>query len=472
MTNSSPSTDQKRTLVPLFGPSLSILLAAVGISSAAVTLPDVSVAFVGQGLDPTLVVSMYILAVTALIVPVGRAGDLYGKRTVLVSGLCFFAVGAVFAYLATTLPVLIASRFVQGAGAAAMMAMPLAMVRDLVKVGQTGRWMGVLGTMTAVGTASGPAIGGALAASFGWRSVYLMQIPVALAALAICLVWIRSSTATAEKRSIDLPGASTLAFFLTALTFLVPGVANGLDLMDGSVGALALGALIAFYVIESRSASPIIPLDLLRSGRLRINLAMNVIVSLVMMGILVIGPFFLINGLELTTAQMGLAMSVGPVSSALSGIPAGRLTEKLGASGAVNAGASTMALACAAMAVLPYLFGLGGFILAFILLAPSYQLFLAALNTSVMENASEQVRGVTSGILNLSRNFGFILGAGSVNAVFWILASDDTGMQDSAQMIRFAMAGTFAMCCVLVVGVACLSVLAQRSSISKEETGH
>lgn len=472
MTNYSLSKDRNGTLVLLFGPSLAVLLAAFGISSAAVTLPDVSVAFGDPCLDPTLIVSMYILAITALIVPVGRAGDQYGKRSVLLSGLCFFILGTVLALLAPTLPILIASRLVQGTGAAAMMAMPLAIVRDLVPSGQIGRWMGFLGTMSAIGTASGPAIGGALAAIFGWRAVYLLQVPVALAALLICLVTISSSQAKVQKGAVDLAGAGALAAFLTALTFIVSGLANGIDRTDGLLAALAFTTLIAFYVIEERSDSPIIPLDLLRSDRLRISLAMNAIVSLVMMGILVVGPFFLIDGLGLSVAQMGLAMSVGPVSSALSGIPAGRLTEKMGAARAVTMGASTMVLACAAMSLLPHLFGLAGFVLAFVILAPSYQLFLAALNTSVMENASEQDRGVTSGILNLSRNFGFILGTGLVSAVFWSLASLDSAMQDAAQTVRFATTGTFAMCCVFMIGVVCVSVLAHRNSVTREGNGH
>lgn len=88
------STGQKGTLAVLSGPGLSILLAASGISSAVVTLPDISAAFGGQSADPTRIVLICILAVTALIVPVGRAGDLYGKRGVLVSGLCLFPLGA------------------------------------------------------------------------------------------------------------------------------------------------------------------------------------------------------------------------------------------------------------------------------------------------------------------------------------------------------------------------------------------
>lgn len=455
----APFTKENKNnlLVALSGPGLAIALASLGTSTAAVTLPELSENFQDQGVSPTLVVSMYILATTALIVPVGRTGDLFGKRTVLVSGLCLYILGAFLAFLVPTLPMLAGSRFIQGAGAAGMMAMPLALVRDLVPSGQVGRWMGAIGTMSAIGTASGPAIGGAVAAAFGWRAVYLLQIPPALAALALCLLCIRDLKREPLRQGMNLPGTSALVLFLMALTFLVSDLANGLDPTTALRAALAAGALAAFLMIEKRTAFPIIPLDALRSRHLRISLAMNAIVSLVMMGILVVGPFFLTEGLGLTTAQMGLAMSVGPVSSALSGIPAGRLAERIGAGRAVRLGASVMVVATAMMAGLPFVFGLGGFVFAFMLLAPGYQVFLAALNTSVMERAPEQSRGVISGVLSLSRNFGFILGAGSVSAVFWSLARAGIGAGESGHQTALAMAVTFAICCALTLGMVVLA---------------
>lgn len=458
----SISENKSKPLVVLSGPSLSIVLASLGTSTAAVTLPQLSEDFQGLGLSPTLVVSMYILATTALIVPTGRAGDLLGKRTVLFCSLCLYILGAFLAFEAPTLPTLVASRFIQGAGAAGMMAMPLAMVRDLVPSGQVGRWMGAIGTMSAIGTASGPAVGGAVVAAYGWRAVYMMQIPLALAALALCLLCIQNQKPETRRQSIDFPGAGALVLFLMALTFLVSDMSNGLDGAIVLLSAIACGAFVAFLLIEKRTTSPIIPLDLLRSGHLRVSLAMNAIVSLVMMGILVVGPYFLTEGLGLTTAKMGLAMSVGPISSALSGIPAGRLTERIGAGRAVLVGALAMVVATAMMAGLPYVLGPGGFILAFMLLAPGYQVFLAALNTSVMERASEQNRGVTLGVLSLSRNFGFILGAGAVSAVFWSLVQTDTGTVEAGRQTALAMAGTFAICCALILGVAVLASFLHR----------
>ncbi|MEO1554887.1 MAG: MFS transporter [Pseudomonadota bacterium] len=474
MSNSYISSDQGKVLKVLSGPSLSIVLASLGTSTAAVTLPELSESFQDHGVNPALVVSAYILATTAFIVPVGRASDLWGRRTVLVVSLCLYTLGALLAFQAPTLPMLIASRFIQGMGAAGMMAMPLALVRDFIPLSRVGRWMGAMGTMSAIGTASGPAIGGAVVAAFGWRAVYLLQIPVALAALTLCFLYTQNPRHTNEHKEFDLLGASVLAISFAALTFLISDLADGIDLAIAILAVAAGGAFLAFLWIEKRSRSPIIPLGLLRSAHLRVSLVMNAIVSLVMMGILVVGPFFLMDGLELTTAQMGLAMSVGPIVSALSGIPAGRLTERIGAERAVLVGATAMVVATALMAGLPHILGFAGFVLAFVTLSPSYQIFFAALNTSVMTQTSEQDRGVTSGILNLSRNFGFILGAGAVSALFWSMADIEGNAGDTTVQIGAAMAGTFAICSFLSLGVVSLAVVLRRNqnSVPKIENGH
>ncbi|MEM6717461.1 MAG: MFS transporter, partial [Cyanobacteria bacterium P01_C01_bin.147] len=363
-----------------------------------------------------------------------------------------------------TLPVLIVSRFIQGTGAAAMMAMPLALVRDHASTGQLGRWMGVMGTMQAIGTASGPAVGGVAVAALGWRAVYLMQIPMAFAAIVLCLVYLQKSKRSPQQGDVDLLGVGVLVVGLGAVTFLLSDLAHGFDVSIVVLALIAGASLAAFLVIEANTSSPIIPLPLLRSRHFLVSLSTNAIMSLVMMGMLVVGPFFLVGGLALSTAQMGLVMSVGPISSALSGIPAGRFTEQVGAGRAVITGVWAMGIACAAMAILPYFFGLGGFIFAFILLAPSYQVFLAALNTSVMVKAAEQDRGLVAGILNFSRNFGFIVGAGAISAVFWSLSRMEIGIEDGAQPISFAMAGTFAMCSLVLLTWALLMAFARRGA--------
>ncbi|MEO1223009.1 MAG: MFS transporter [Pseudomonadota bacterium] len=447
-----------RRMAPLLGPCLSIVLASLGISIAAVTLPDLSRDFVGTGVDTNLVITIYILATTALLVPAGRAGDLFGKRTVLVGGLTVYGLGSVLALFSESLSMLIAARFIMGAGAAAMMAMPLAQVRDVVAPAHTGRWMGVMGTMSAIGTASGPALGGAITASLGWRGVFLVQIPLAVIAIGLCLLFLSNGHKAVTRPRFDLAGAIAMAVSLAALTFLISDLAAGFGGTDVLWLPLAVAAFAAFLIIEARAEAPIVALSAFRSRPLSLGLGMNAIISLVMMGVLVTGPFFLTGGLGLTTAQMGLAMSVGPISAALSGVPAGRLVEWVGPGRAVVVGSIMVSAGAAGLAGLPYVLGLVGFVLAFVILAPGYQLFLAAVNTLVMATANDQDRGVISGLLNLGRSFGFIVGASVMSTLFWWLVRINGDAAPVGQDIRFAMVGTFAFAAALTAGVAGLAL--------------
>lgn len=446
----------------LLGPCISIVLAALGISAAAVVLPEISRDFEGATFDPSLVVSTYVLAVTALILPMGRAGDVYGKRNVLIAGLVVFILGVCAASLAKNLPVLVASRLVQGAGAAAMMAMPMAQVREIVPKDQTGRWMGVMGTMSAIGTASGPALAGIIASSLNWRAVFWLQIPLAVFALLLCLAYLAKVTSNEPDNKIDFKGAIALILFLASFVLFLSDIKQGLDQSAGMLMGLTAFAFMSFLTMEKRSKYPLIPMYLLGSKNLRVSLMSNVGVSLIMMGILIVGPYYLTLGLGLSTAQMGFIMSIGPITAALSGVPAGRLTEKVGAEFATLIGLLGMITATAAMSLLPYLLDLTGFIIAFMILTPSYQIFLAGLNTSVMQDTSAKDHGVTSGLVNLSRNFGFVLGASLFGIIFWSFADLNSGLDDAARNISFAMAGAFMFACCLVCGAMVVLFISRR----------
>ena len=150
---------------------------------------------------------------------------------------------------------------------------------------------------------------------------------------------------------------------------------------------------------------------------------MSGLVSTVMMATLVVGPFYLSSALGLSTAMTGLVMSIGPVVSALSGVPAGRMVDRLQAQPVVTIGLVAMAAGCVALSVLPPIFGLAGYIAAIAVMTPGYPLFQAANNTAVMSDVKPDQRGVISGLLNLSRNLGLITGASVMGAVFAFAAS-------------------------------------------------
>lgn len=158
--------------------SLSMLLASLGTSIANVGLPTLVQAFGASFQQVQWVVLAYLLAMTALIVSVGRLGDLLGRRRLLLVGILLFTLASILCAVAPTLGMLIGARALQGVGAAIMMALTLALVGETVSKARTGSAMGLLGTMSAIGTALGPSLGGVLIAGFGWQALFLVCVPL------------------------------------------------------------------------------------------------------------------------------------------------------------------------------------------------------------------------------------------------------------------------------------------------------
>jgi MFS family permease len=198
-------------------------------------------------------------------------------------------------------------------------------------------------------------------------------------------------------------------------------------------------------------ASPLVKLALLRGPVLAPSLVMNALVSTVMMATLVVGPFFLSRALGLSEAATGAVLSTGPVVSAFCGVVAGRIVDRFGAAAMVIAGLALMVAGCAALGLLPGLFGVAGYAAAIILLTPGYQLFQAANNTAVMADVDTSERGVVSGMLSLSRNLGLVTGTAVMGAVFAFAVGTRDVAAAAPAAVAHGMATTFALAAGLVV---------------------
>nr|WP_294867707.1 MFS transporter [uncultured Pseudogulbenkiania sp.] len=433
--------------------SLSMLLSSLGTSIANVALPTLARVFAASFQEVQWIVLAYLLAITTLIVSVGRLGDLAGRRRLLLLGLFLFTLASVLCGAAPTLWLLIAARTAQGLGAAIMMALTMAFVGDAVPKSRTGSAMGLLGTMSAMGTALGPALGGTLIAGFGWRAIFLVNVPLGILAflLAYRALPVDRQSPGADRAGFDTVGTLLLGASLAAYALAVTvgrGRFTGLNL------ALLLAAVLAgglFVLVEARVASPLIRLAAFRNSELSASLAMNGLVSMVMMATLVVGPFYLSRALGLGEAAVGIVLAMGPIISALSGVPAGRGVDRWGAAAMTTAGLVVMAAGLSALVLLPGVFGVAGYLAAIALLTPGYQLFQAANNTAVMRDVAPDQRGVIAGLLSLSRNLGLVSGASAMGAVF-VLA---TGTSDIASAHPGAVASgmrfTFAAATLLIV---------------------
>lgn len=455
--------------------SLSMLLSSLGTSIANVGLPTLAEVFNASFQDVQWVVLAYLLAITTLIVSVGRLGDLIGRRQLLLVGLALFSVASVLCGIASTLWLLIAARAVQGLGAAIMMALTMAFVSETVPKERTGSAMGLLGTMSAIGTALGPSLGGLLIAGLGWRAIFFINLPLGLLALFLAGRYLpldrqvaKTNHASFDKPRFDHIGtvllALTLAAFALAMT-MGHGSFGLHNLILLCVAALGIGL---FVLAETKAASPLIRLDIFRNPALSAGFAMNTLVMTVVMATLVVGPFYLSGALALDAARIGLIMSSGPIVSALAGVPAGRMVDRFGPHCMTIAGLIGMVVGCSSIPMMATRFGIPGYIAPLALITAGYALFQAANNTAVMTNIRPDQRGVVSGMLNLSRNLGLITGASFMGTVFALGSAETEITTAHSEAVAAGMRITFVVAAVLIVitlAIAFVSrVLSRRSS--------
>lgn len=358
----------------LAGLGLTMLLSSLGTGIANVGLPTIAKAFGAPFASVRWVVLAYLLAVTVLVVAAGRLGDRFGRRRLLLSGIALFTLASVACASADRLDGLIAARAVQGIGGALMMALTLALVGEIVARDRVGRAMGLLGTLSAIGTALGPPLGGALIDRCGWPALFLVNLPLGVVALLL--------------------------------------VGRGLprDRRDPAGAFAGDGA-----VPRPASSSPS---RLLRNRELRNGLAGSTLASTVAMTTLVVGPFYLSGALHLGATDTGLAMSAGPLVAAVAGVPAGRGVDRWGAARMVAIGLVAMALGAAALAAVSAATGLPGYVLPVMLLTAGFAIFQTGNNTAVLGAAEADQRGLVSGGLHLSRHLGFVAGASAMGTIY------------------------------------------------------
>lgn len=435
----------------------SILLASLGISVTTVALPTLASAFSASVQQVQWVVLAYLVSLTVAIVSAGRMGDLYGSRRVLLSGLVLFTLSSIACAVAPNLGWLVAGRVGQGLAAAVLMALPMSLAKGLIAKERMGVVMGLLGTMSAIGTALGPSLGGALIDLLGWRSIFVLLLLCALGMMAIAVMGIpkEKGPATTTAR-MDWAGNLWLCLALLFFAMSATGGKVGMALPIWALLTSAAIALAVFVGVERRAADPLVPLALLGRRTLASSLIMNLIVSAIMMSTLVVGPFYLAYGLGLSELMTGIVMAVGPAAAALSGVPAGQLTDRFGTDRTLLAGLVLATGGLIGFALLPVRVGVAGYMMALILTTPGFQLFFAANNTAMMAEAPDAQRGMVSGLLGLSRNLGFMTGASLMPLLFASLL----GEQGVTLSSTFAIGEAFSFTFLLAAGSFGLAMMA------------
>lgn len=436
----------------LAGLSMCMLLSSLGTSIANVALPTLAEVFNASFQEAQWVVLAYLLSITTLIVTVGKLGDIFGRRRLLLTGIFLFVLSSAIGGFATNLGFLIAARALQGLGAAAMMTLSIAFIGETVPKDQTGSSMGLMGTMSAVGTALGPSLGGMLIGWLGWQAIFLVNVPLGILTFLLAYYYLPTDSLEKKNKKIRVDKVGTILLVLTLAAYSLAltigrgsfGLVNAALLLTASIG-------FSFFIFaQIKSLTPLINLSLFREQRFSVGFALSSLVAMVLMTTLVVGPFYLSISLGLKTTLVGLIMSIGPLVVVLTGIPIGRLVDKFGEKRLTIFGLVSILSGSLLLSLIPASFGLIGYVIPIIVITVGYAIFQTANNTSVMKDVQSDQRGVISGLLNLSRNLGLITGTTLMGAVFALATGTNELNKAQPETVAQGLQITFAFAAILI----------------------
>ena len=397
-------------------------------SAVNVALPVIQRELGADAAQMQWVIEGYALFLSALILLGGSLGDLYGRKRLFLIGIVIFAAASMGCVVAPSVGVLIAARCVQGIGAACAMPESLALISATFSGAERGRAIGTWSGFASITGAAGPVLGGWLAQHASWRWVFLVNIPIAIAVIAISWRGYPESRDEAMPHRLDVVGAILATAGLGAFTF---GLIQSQGGRPGVLGIVTLAAgiamLAAFIIVESRSPAPMMPLDLFRSRVFAAANLYTLFLYAALGGSLYFLPYLLIDVQRYTPTAAGAALLPFVILMFAFSRWSGGLVAHVGARLPLVAGAVLAGLGFVAFA-LP---GLGGsywttYFPAALLLGLGGTLFVAPLTTTVFDAVDTEKSGVASGVNNaVARTagllavaaFGIVL-AGVFNAGF------------------------------------------------------
>lgn len=416
-------------------------MSALGGSLVNVALPVIRRALGADLGAASWVLAAYSLAVSALLLPAGRLGDLFGKRRVYVTGFAVFGAGSALCALAPTLGLLIAARALQGAGAAMLMSTGPALTTAAFPPAQRGRALGLQATATYTGLTLGPSIGGFLAQHAGWHLVFWINVPVAVVGALLARLVLRPTARAAGHfpwASALLLGPSLCALLIAVTRGQSWGWASPAILGLSAGGALLFGG---FLRAETRSPAPLVSATLLAQPGMANGLLAALLQYASAYMLLFLLPFYLQGPLAMTAGAAGRTMTVQPAVMALVTAGSGWLSDRVGTRAPALAGMTLLAAGLVCVATLGAQPERASLLGALGLVGLGAGLFTSPNNSSIMGAAPRERQGTAAGLLAEARNVGMLAGVALAGTVFALLGGGRPG-EAAAGAFEAAFRGT------------------------------
>jgi len=397
--------------------ALGVFMSTLDASIVNIALPEITTYFHTTIANAEWVVIVYLLLISSLLLTYGKIGDMYGHRPVFVGGFAIFTIASALNSLSPNVWVLIASRALQAIGAGAILAVVQAIITDTFQPSERGKAIGINAMFVSLGLATGPSLGGFLVGTYGWQSIFIINIPIGI--ISTIWSWRILPHKNTKPQKFDIGGAVTI--FIGLSTFLL-AVSHGHiwgwhSSIVRNLFFTALFSFAMFIYIEIKCGHPMLNLGLFKNQAFLAGNIAALINYLTQYTVTFLMPFYLVSFLVLSTRTAGLLMSAFPVAMLLVSPIAGALSDRFGSRLLTSAG---MVIICSGIITLShtenftYLTNAVG--LALVGLGTGF--FLAPNNNAIMGSVLKNNIGVASGTLALMRNIGQVMGVAVSGAVF------------------------------------------------------
>ena len=449
-----PAAEARRPWTVLAVLAVAQFMVILDITIVNVALPSIgrALSFPRSGLQ--WVLTAYVLCSGGLVLVGGRAADLFGRRRVFLVGLALFTAASLSSALAPSAGILIASRAAQGIGAAMLTPSALSIVSTVYSGSQLATALSIWGAIASAGIAVGVIFGGVLTTLLSWRWVFLVNVPVGVAAGLLAPRLIPAVPAAGRRGSLDPFGALSLVAGLAVLVYALSGAAAHGWGSARTVGLLALSValLVAFAAIERTVAEPLIPPAIWRVTQVVSGAA----IMLGATGILA-GTFFLVSVhtqevLGWSALHSGLALLPFVAATAVGVHGTSRLIGKVGSRALIAAGLAIAAVGALVLATVPdHSSYVSALLPGLVVLGLGMGLAFPATSITIMSDVDHETAGLASGVMSTAHEVGAALGTAVLSAI--AVSSSSAGFSGSAFVAAAVIAGALALAAAAVVPV-------------------
>ena len=391
---------------------LSAFMGTLDSSIVNVVLPTLAAEFRADLSTVAWVVQSYLLVTMAFLLIGGRLLDLLGARRVLILGFALFTAGSLACALSTTIPLLVLARAFQGLGAAVLMGVNQGIVARAFPPDRRGRFLGLIGTVVAIGLATGPPLGGLLVETLGWRSIFYLNLPVGVGAVIFVRFAFPRRLGGMKTVSFDRAGSALIATGIGALFLGLHLTADRgwtdavvVSLLAGSLGMLAL-----FLWNEHRLDHPLFPIGLFRKRYFSQSCAAAFFAFFALMTALVFMPFYMQDLLGFSPGRVGMVMMTLPLAMLLVAPAGGYISDRIGSKIPATAGMALVATGLFLLVGLDRTATAWDLISRLVFIGVGMGCFGSPNTRAILSSAPPEETGAVSGLSALLRTAGFGFG--------------------------------------------------------------